>query len=73
MTRIGFLTMLSPSEKKALRILAAIENKSMGEFTRETIRDLWTKYYPQYALGEIPTDKDNPDKHTHAREKNFEK
>lgn len=69
MTRIGFLTMLSPAEKRALRILAAIESKSMGEFTRETIRELWTKYYPQYALGEVPTNSDNPEKHKYAKDK----
>jgi hypothetical protein len=56
MPRIGFLMLLSPSEKKALRILASIENKSMGEFTRSSIKELWNKYYPKYELGEIPSD-----------------
>ena len=52
----GFLVNLSHAEKKALRILAAIEQVSMGEFTRESIRAKWSVRFPNYPLGNPPTD-----------------
>lgn len=51
-----FLFDLTHREKKALRILAAMEGISMGEFTRESIRAKWNVYFPNYPLGEAPTD-----------------
>lgn len=55
-----FLFNLSKAEKRALRILAALENQSMGEFTRDSIRAKWSVYFPDYPLGEPPTDHKAP-------------
>jgi len=51
------LVNLSKAEKRALRILAAIEGQSMNEFTRESIRAKWSVYFPDYPLGAKPTGK----------------
>ena len=57
-----FLFNLDHKEKKALRILAAIEGLSMGEFTRESIRAKWSVYFPNYPLGQAPTEKQDKTK-----------
>jgi hypothetical protein len=52
MTR--FIFNLSKAERRALRILAALEDQNMGEFTRDSIRAKWAIHYPDYPLGDAP-------------------
>jgi len=51
-----FLFSLSHKEKRALEILAAMEGVNMGEFTRQSIRAKWSVYFPNYPLGQPPTE-----------------
>ena len=62
------LVNLSKAEKKALRILAAIEEQSMGEFTRESIRAKWSVYYPDYPLGDLPKGHKNVSKEVEEKD-----
>lgn len=66
-----FIFNLSKAERRALRILAALENQNMGEFTRDSIRAKWRIYYPDYPLGEVPQshyELDNKKKHSEKEE-----
>jgi hypothetical protein len=47
---------LTKAEKRALRILAALGEISMGEYVRrEAIHELWSQHYPDAPLGQEPS------------------
>jgi len=55
MKKSGFLIELTKAEKRALRILAAYGDVSMGEFIRrEAIHQLWEERFPDERLGNLP-------------------
>lgn len=52
------LIKLSKAEKRALRILAAFGEVSMGEHIRQEIREKWDQYFPTTPLGQEPKKKE---------------
>jgi hypothetical protein len=63
MPKISFLMWLSPAEKRAMKILAAIEGRSMADYTRESIKEAWRQHFPHYELGEVPQKNEQDNKH----------
>ena len=58
MSEDRLLIELTKAEKRALRILAALGEVSMGEhIRREAIHELWEQHYPGRPLGQEPTGK----------------
>ena len=51
----ALLIELSKAEKRALRILSAMGEVSMGEYVRrEAIREMWAQHFPDTPLGKSP-------------------
>lgn len=66
MAKQTFLIELTKAEKRALRILAALGEISMGEYVRrEAIHEMWAEHFPDLPLGKSPS--------THEKEQEDEK
>ena len=62
----AFIFLLTPAERRALKIMAMVENKTMADFSRRAIQEAWVRHFPHRALGEIEDKRAVDNKHKHS-------